>query len=153
MYTTINTIANGEQSLLQLINNVYPNFIRLDDSLDQNFTGKTGEFIIAFEDHIDFDYNDWIGRAILNNGVLIDLQAIGSWSSVHQNIAYNNGIFSDQTIYGTRYSLQSLNIGAVDRMVTWQKQVNLSQVPEPSTLALVGAVVGGLIFRNILKRL
>lgn len=151
MYTTINTIANGEQSLLQLINNVYPNFIRLDDSLDQNFTGKTGEFIIAFEDHIDFDYNDWIGRAILNNGVLIDLQAIGSWSSVQQNIAYNNGIFSDQTIYGTRYSLQSLNTGAVDRMVTWQKQVNLSQVPEPSTLALVGAVVGGLIFRKLFR--
>lgn len=140
-FTTVNPPPGLEGDTISIIESMFPDFIRLSDDDDQ--TLFTGEYIIAFEDNPypvgDFDFNDYITKVILKDGVLLDSQFVGSWSSVSQNMQYVNGIFSDTTVLGTSYSVPTLNVAGKDMMITYVKAP--ATIPEPSTIVLFAAAL------------
>jgi hypothetical protein len=145
--TIINPPSAGEGDTVGIINALFPDYIRLGDSFDQNFEHYTGSFVLAWEDNAngtgDFDYNDLIVHITLSNGVLLDWYEVDRYSNASQNFTLlNTGIAMDSTGIGTVYSVPGLNPDGLDHLVTWSKQ-GVPDVPEPATMLMLG---GGLLF-------
>ena len=157
--TEISPPPPGEGDTIAIIASLFPDFVRIADDLDIDFSAATGEFVFAFEDwqgsHSDRDFNDLIVWTEFDAGSLVDWFQVASYAAASQAFGYDGSYVFDASSIGTAWSAPWLNSDSLDHVATWGRSQDLppSEVPGPSTwLMLVGGLFLGRGLRGFRRR-
>lgn len=102
---------------------------------------------ILYSDRWDFsgfDFNDLIVEAWFTAGELVDWNVIARYSSASQRFGFDGDVFTEargDPWVATSYSDPARNRGNQQLVYSWTLPADLTEVPEPGTLA---AMIGGL---------
>lgn len=149
VYATTHT---GENNLWDLIPDGY---IRIPDSIvgPFPFIGWQQDFVIAFEDHTDFDFNDLVLHCVPNNCVKLYEQAAASHTFSIETLG--DGWYVKMKAYHPSIDVQNattLGYNLVDRAVIYGKR-EIDPVPEPTSVALLGgALILATMFRKFRRK-
>jgi hypothetical protein len=141
--TIINPPSGTEGDTITIINSLFPEYVRIGDAFDQDWSTTSGSFVLAWEDDTsagsDFDFNDLIVHAVFSSGQLVEWDFVVSYAAASQSFSMGqSGVLLDTTSIGTVYSLPGLNADGKDHMVTFGKIRDISSTPEPASFVLLG---------------